>query len=428
MKTYELLVIGAGASGMMAAISAAENGIPGSEILVLERNEKPGKKLYITGKGRCNLTNACDIEELFLNVPRNNKFLYSAFYGFSNAQTIDFFEAAGLKTKVERGDRVFPVSDHASDVIATLKRLMANHGIEVYYHSFVKKIERRLNGEFLITLSDNKTYLTKRLLLATGGKSYQSTGSDGNGYVLAQSLGHAITSLRPSLVPMHAKEEDIKTLQGLSPKNVRIKITDISDGKVLYDQFGEMLFTHFGVSGPLILSASAVVGDRLIKEPLLLHIDWKSALSIEQLDARLLREFEENKKKQLKNAVQGLVPAKLLPVWLQRSGISENARISELTRAERERLIFCLKDFTVTLTGLRGFEEAIITRGGIQVKEINPSTMESKLVPGLYFAGELLDLDAFTGGFNLQIAWSTGYLAGLCAAGAYLDCLKGSKA
>lgn len=420
MHKLKLVVIGAGAAGMMAAISAAQNGIPGREILVLERNEKPGKKIYITGKGRCNLTNACEMEELFLNVPRQAKFLYSAFYTFSNEQVIDFFEHAGMKTKVERGNRVFPVSDHASDVIGALKRMMDRLNIQVEYHARVRQI---LTGESAVSgvrLEDGREYHAGQVLIATGGKSYPTTGSSGDGYTLAQSLGHTITELRPSLVPFTVAEEDVIRMQGLAPKNVQVQILDPAHPKkVLFEGFGEMLFTHFGVSGPLMLSASSVVNDEIAKEKLTLLIDWKPAITEEQLDKRLLKDFEENQNKQFKNALSGLAPAKLLPVLMKRSGIPDEKKVNEITREERRELVHCLKAFSVTLTGLRDFNEAIITRGGISLKEVNPSTMESKLVPGLCFAGEVLDLDAFTGGFNLQIAWSTGYLAGLCAAENY---------
>lgn len=422
MRKYQLMIVGAGAAGMMAAIAAAENGIPGEEILVLERNEKPGKKIYITGKGRCNLTNACEVEDLFRSIPKNAKFLYSAFYTFTNAQVIDFFESAGMRTKVERGNRVFPVSDHASDVIGTLKRMMDRAGIQVVYHAQVKRLEQTTEKRYRVWLTDNRSFESDRVLLATGGKSYPTTGSDGSGYELARMLGHTVTDLRPSLVPFNVSDEDIKALQGLSPKNVRVKITDPGkNNKVIYDEFGEMLFTHFGVSGPLMLTASAVVNDAIQKETLILHLDWKPALTEEQLDKRLLKLFEENKNKQFKNSLAGLAPAKLLPILVARSKIPEDKKVHEITREERAALIACLKDFSMTLTGLRGFQEAIITRGGISLKEVNPSTMESKRMSGLYFAGEMLDLDAFTGGFNLQIAWSTGYLAGLSAAEAYKE-------
>lgn len=420
MHKRELIVIGAGAAGMMAAISAAENGIPGKEILVLERNEKPGKKIYITGKGRCNLTNACEMEELFLHVPRQAKFLYSAFYTFSNAQVIEFFERAGMRTKVERGNRVFPVSDHASDVIGALKRMMDRLDIQVEYHARVRKVlmaEGAISG---VQMENGSVYHAAQVLIATGGKSYPSTGSSGDGYTFARDLGHTITELRPSLVPFTVAEEDVIRMQGLAPKNVRVQIFDPKHPKkTLFEGFGEMLFTHFGVSGPLMLTASAVVNDEIKNNSLTLLIDWKPAVTEEQLDKRILKDFEENQNKQFKNALPALAPAKLLPVLMERSGIPEDKKVNEITRVERRELIRCLKAFPVTLTGLRDFNEAIITRGGVSLKEVNPSTMESKLVPGLMFAGEVLDLDAFTGGFNLQIAWSTGYLAGLCAAEKY---------
>lgn len=420
MHKRELIVIGAGAAGMMAAIAAAENGIPGKEILVLERNEKPGKKIYITGKGRCNLTNACEMEELFLHVPRQAKFLYSAFYTFSNAQVIEFFERAGMRTKVERGNRVFPVSDHASDVIGALKRMMDRLDIQVEYHARVRKVlmaEGAISG---VQMENGSVYHAAQVLIATGGKSYPSTGSSGDGYTFARDLGHTITELRPSLVPFTVAEEDVIRMQGLAPKNVRVQIFDPKHPKkTLFEGFGEMLFTHFGVSGPLMLTASAVVNDEIKNNALTLLIDWKPAVTEEQLDKRILKDFEENQNKQFKNALPALAPAKLLPVLMERSGIPEDKKVNEITRVERRELIRCLKAFPVTLTGLRDFNEAIITRGGVSLKEVNPSTMESKLVPGLMFAGEVLDLDAFTGGFNLQIAWSTGYLAGLCAAEKY---------
>lgn len=420
MRELELIVIGAGAAGMMAAVSASLNGIPGAKIVVLERNEKPGKKMYITGKGRCNLTNACEIEELFLNIPRQAKFLYSAFYTFSNEQVIEFFESAGVKTKVERGNRVFPVSDHASDVIGALKRMMDRLGIRVEYHARVRQILTRDGAVSGVKLENGSVYEAGRVLIATGGMSYPTTGSSGDGYALAQSVGHTVTELRPSLVPFNVADEDVVSMQGLAPKNVRVQICDpLRPKKILFEGFGEMLFTHFGVSGPLMLSASSVVNDQIAKGALTLLIDWKPAISEAQLDKRILKDFEENQNKQFKNALSGLAPAKLLPVLIHRSGIPEEKKVHEITREERQSLLRCLKAFSVTLTGLRDFNEAIITRGGIRLKEVNPSTMESKLVSGLMFAGEVLDLDAFTGGFNLQIAWSTGYLAGLSAAEYY---------
>ncbi|MDD6037934.1 MAG: NAD(P)/FAD-dependent oxidoreductase [bacterium] len=417
MSDYELIIIGGGAAGMMAAIAAAENGMPGEKILLLERNEKLGKKIYITGKGRCNLTNACDIEELFDNVPRQSRFLFSAFYSFSNQQVIDFFEESGMKTKVERGKRVFPVSDHASDVIGALKRRIEKNQIRLRYHSQVKELlfeQRKLSG---VRLCDGTDFFAPRVLIATGGMSYATTGSTGDGYRLAKSAGHNVTALSPSLVPITVAEEDVLQLQGLAPKNVSIKIMD--GKKCIFENFGEMLFTHFGVSGPLILSASAVINEKIQKQPLTLLLDWKPALTMEQLDRRILKEFEENKNRLFKNVLSALAPAKLIPVLIERSKIPENKKINEITREERKQLTLLFKQFSVTLTGLRDFREAIITRGGIVLKEVNPSTMDSKLVKGLYFAGEVLDLDAYTGGFNLQIAWSSGHLAGNCAAEEY---------
>lgn len=449
MRSYELIIIGAGAAGMMAAVSAAKNGIPGEKILVLERNEKPGKKLYITGKGRCNLTNACGVEELFSNVPRQAKFLYPAFYAFTNQNVIEFFEQAGMKTKTERGNRVFPASDHASDVIRVLANEMKKNGIRVEYHARVKRLLER-EGEIRgVALFDGKCFDAQRVLIATGGMSYPSTGSSGDGYALARQVGHEVTGLYPSLVPFAAGDKDlVPALQGLAPKNVRVKIFDPrKPKKILFEDFGEMLFTHFGVSGPLMLTASSLVGAHLDaggpdrrsdggdacqagyggKSPvgkhsdgsLTLLIDWKPALSGEELDRRILRDFEENKNRRFKNALGGLIPVKLIPVVIARSGIPEEKKVNGITRQERKNLTLCLKQFSVTLTGLRDFNEAIITRGGVALNGVNPSTMESKRVRGLLFAGEVLDLDALTGGFNLQIAWSSGYLAGLHAAEEY---------
>lgn len=393
---------------MMAAIRAAELG---NKVLLLEKNEKLGKKIYITGKGRCNLTNACDTEELFGNVPRNARFLYSAFYTFSNWQTIDFFEENGLKTKTERGERVFPVSDHSSDVIATLKRRLEKEGVEVRLHTEVAEllvgVAKQVRG---VRLSDGTELTADRVIIATGGVSYPATGSTGDGYRFAKELGHTVTRCIPSLVPFEAAEAWVPELQGLSLKNISVSI--YKDSKRLYEGFGEMLFTHFGVSGPLLLSASSLVNDYWNRFPLQLKIDLKPALTEQQLDKRILRDFEENANKSLKNAVQKLFPARLVPVMTALSGIPEEKRVNEITREERAAFVQLIKGLPVTLTGFRDFKEAIITRGGVSVKEVNPSTMESKLVKGLFFAGEVLDLDALTGGFNLQIAWSTGYAAG----------------
>ncbi|MCI5873270.1 MAG: NAD(P)/FAD-dependent oxidoreductase [Roseburia sp.] len=408
----KVIVVGGGPARMFAAIAAAENG---HEVTLLEKNEKLGKKLYITGKGRCNITNAGDMDALFDNVMTNSKFLYSAFYTYDNQKVIDFFEENGLPTKIERGNRVFPVSDHSSDVIATLQRVLKAKNVEIRLYTRVETLLTENSGEMEqkvvgVRLSDGKELPADGVILATGGFSYQTTGSTGDGYRFAREVGHSVTEIHPSLVPFYAVESYVKEMQGLSLKNVRVRIRD--GKKLLYDEFGEMLFTHFGVSGPLILSASAAIKPALTKKQLPMEIDLKPALTEEQLDQRLLREFEEAKNKQFKNSIGHLFPTKMIPVMLELGGIDPEKKVNEITREERQGFIRLIKAFPVTLNGLRDFNEAIITRGGVKVKEVNPSTMESKLVKNLYFCGELLDLDAMTGGYNLQIAWSTGYLAG----------------
>ena len=406
----KVLVIGGGAAGMMAAITAAANG---GEVLLLEKNEKLGKKLFITGKGRCNITNAADTEDLFSAIVSNPKFLYSSFYSFTNSQVIDFFEGLGVKTKIERGGRVFPASDHSSDVIRALEREMEQLGVEIYLQAEVKELilkEHVIKG---VVLTSGKKLYADTVIVATGGISYPSTGSTGDGYRFAKACGHQVTVILPSLVPMEVKEWYAKELMGLSLRNIEICVTD--GKKKLYQEFGEMLFTHYGVTGPVILSASSIVGKKLKEKELTLHIDLKPALSEEQLDKRVLREFETNHNRQFKNAVDSLFPSKLRPVIVELSGIPEEKKVHEITKEERLHFVRLIKDFSMTLTGLRGYKEAIITKGGVSVKEIDPSTMESKLVKGLFFAGEVLDLDAVTGGYNLQIAWSTGYLAGMNA-------------
>ena len=403
----KILVVGGGAAGMMAAVTAARRG---KNVLLLEKNEKLGKKLFITGKGRCNLTNSAEIEELFNAVVSNPKFLYSSFYSFTNDQVIGFFEGLGVKTKVERGGRVFPESDHSSDVIRALEQEMKRLGVRISLRTEVKEIlteDGRAKG---VRLSSGRMIAADAVIVATGGISYPSTGSTGDGYRFARECGHKVTDLSPALVPMEVKEWYAKELMGLSLRNIGIRITD--GKKKLYEEFGEMLFTHYGVTGPVILSASSIVGKKLKEHPLTLHIDLKPALTEEQLDKRVLREFEANHNRQFKNAVDSLFPAKLRPVAIELSGIPEEKKVNEVTKEERLHFVRLIKDFSMTLTGLRGYNEAIITKGGVSVKEIDPGTMESKLVKGLYFAGEVLDLDAVTGGYNLQIAWSTGYLAG----------------
>lgn len=422
---------------MMAAIAAADSG---AEVCLVEKNEKLGKKLFITGKGRCNVTNAADMDTLFRSVCTNSKFLYSAFYGYDNQAVMAFLEKAGCPLKTERGDRVFPVSDHSSDVIAALQRELKKRGVEILLNAEVTHIlldmqesvdlqqmesgreaaeteNFHLSGEGMgkcffsgVKLTDGRSIRGDRGILCTGGISYPSTGSTGDGHRIAGETGHKVTELAPALVPFCIVEKWCGRLTGLSLKNVSVTLS--AGKKRLYEGFGEMLFTHFGVSGPLILSASSYYhGEKDVK----LYIDLKPALDEEQLDRRILRDFEENKNRQFKNSLGGLFPVKLIPVMTELSGIFPEKKVNEITREERRNFVRLVKGLPLTVAGTRGFEEAIITRGGVSVKEINPSTMESKKVSGLYFAGEVLDLDALTGGFNLQIAWSTGHLAGVSA-------------
>lgn len=406
----KVLVIGGGAAGMMAAVFAARNG---QEVYLFEKNEKLGKKIFITGKGRCNITNAGDMDTLFASVTRNPKFLYSAFYGFTNEQTITFFEELGVPVKIERGNRVFPVSDHSSDVISALSREMNRLGVQVELNTEVTSIvtemaeTQRVRG---IRLKNGREIAGDACIVATGGISYPSTGSTGDGFRFAKETGHQVTELFPSLVPMEVKEWYAKELMGLSLRNVSAAIYD--GKKKLYEEFGEMLFTHYGVSGPIIISASSYIGEKLTEKELRLSIDLKPALTKEQLDQRVLRDFEENRNKRFKNSVDRLFPAKLKPIMIELSGISPEKKVNEISKEERNRFVNLIKDFSMTLSGLRSYKEAIITKGGVSVKEIDPGTMESKKVKGLYFAGEVLDLDALTGGFNLQIAWSTAAAAG----------------
>ncbi len=411
----KIIVIGGGAAGMMAAIAAAEKG---AEVTLLEQNEKTGKKVFITGKGRCNITNACESEKFFENIISNGKFLYSAFYQMDNQAIIRFFEEAGCKCKEERGERIFPVSDHSSDVIAALNRQMTNRQVKVYLHSKVKELltEQTEEGTQIsgVVLADGKHLTADKVIVATGGKSYEATGSTGDGYLFAEAVGHTVKEIKPALVPFTIREEWCMQMQGLALKNVSVLLQ--CGKKKIYEGFGEMLFTHFGVSGPLILSASSYYVKKYIGQPVTLSIDLKPALTKEQLDKRVLRDFEENRNKQFKNSLDGLLPSKMIPVILKLSGILPEKKVNEVTKEERGMLVELLKNLTMQVTGTRDFKEAIVTQGGVHVKEVNPSTMESKLVKGLYFAGEVLDLDAVTGGFNLQIAWSTGYLAGMSAA------------
>lgn len=406
----KVIVVGGGAAGMMAAVAAAENG---NEVYLFEKNEKLGKKLFITGKGRCNLTNACEMEDLMKQIVTNPRFLYSAFHTLDNIGVMEFFERIGLPLKTERGMRVFPESDHSSDVIKVLQKYLEQLHVSIYLNTEVKQIVEEA-GQFrkMVYGNNNREMQADACIVATGGLSYQSTGSTGDGYRFAQSVGHTITKLSPSLVALNVKETFAKEWMGLTLKNVEVKL--LQGKKVLYFDRGEMLFTHFGVSGPLILSASSYVAEEVLKgkEFPILQIDLKPALTEEQLDARILSDFEEAKNKSFKNSLHHLLPQRMIDVIVALSGIDSDKKVNAISKEERKQLGFLLKHLTLHITGLRDYKEAVITKGGISVKEIVPSTMESKLVKGLYFVGEVLDVDAMTGGFNLQIAWSTGYTAG----------------
>ena len=401
------IVIGGGAAGMMAAYAAA---MCGNEVSLYEKNEKLGKKVYITGKGRCNVTNACETQDLLGNIVTNPKFMYSPIYTFDNNMVQSFMEEWGCPLKTERGNRVFPQSDKSYDVINALIRAMRENKVDINLDSHVSDIltENRHVTGVRVNGCDVEC---DNVILATGGYSYPSTGSTGEGHTMASKLGHHITKCMPALVPFNAAEEWVKELQGLSLRNCGVTIYD-GDHKI-YEDFGEMLFTHFGVSGPTVLSASSYAVDIIRKRPLRLVIDLKPALDEKQLDARILRDFEANINRKFMNSLDKLFPKSLIPVIIERSGIDAQCRVNEITRDKRQGLVKLIKNFDLTLTGLRGFNEAIITHGGVDVKEIDSSTMESKLIKGLYFAGEMIDVDAVTGGFNLQVAWSTGYLAGI---------------
>lgn len=403
----KVLIIGAGAAGTMAAITAAKNK---NDVELFEKNSKTGKKIYITGKGRCNLTNCVESTELIKNTVRNPKFMYSSFSAFNSNNTINFFNGLGCTTKVERGNRVFPESNHSSDIIKALDSGMKTYGVHVHYNEEVEDILTDENAKRVIgiKLKNGKKVLGDNVIIATGGLSCKSTGSTGAGYGFAKKLGHTVTDLRPSLVGLTVKEKFVEDLEGLSLKN--IKVTVKKGKKVLFDELGEMLFTRNGVSGPLILSLSSVAGDFLENNKII--IDLKPALTREKLDERLIRDFTEFKGKALKNAMDKLLPKSLIPIFLKRTKINIEKKAGLLTKVERNVIIELLKGFTLEILALKGFEEAVITRGGVSVKEINPKTMESKKIKGLYFAGEVIDVDALTGGFNLQIAWSTGFVAG----------------
>ena len=459
----KIVIIGGGPAGMMSAISAKEKN-PKNEVIILEKNNQLGKKLLITGKGRCNITSSLDMEDFIKNIPGNGRFLYSAFNEFTNKDIINFLKEEGLEVKKERGDRIFPVTDKSLDVLRCFERRIKKLEIEVKYNVKVEKIlvksenkipkeengmlldkegktineDKKTTDEDKISIDEKEISLKQdemsiygvktnigiikadKVILATGGKSYPLTGSTGDGYNLAKELGHKITEIKPSLVPLEIYEKDIcSNLQGLSLKNVLINIIDKNKGKVIYNDFGEMIFTHFGVSGPIILSASAHlvryknIAQLLKENKIILKIDFKPALDEQKLDARILRDFEEIKNKQFKNSLDKLLPQKLIPVIIKKTNIDEEKRVNLIKKEERKKLVSLIKNFEVTISKFRPIEEAIITAGGISIKDINPKTMESKIVKNLFFAGEIIDVDAYTGGFNLQIAYSTGYVAGI---------------
>ena len=405
----KVIIIGAGAAGIMAAVSATLNG---HTVSIYEKNDRIGRKLYITGKGRCNITNAADMKTIMENVVNNSKFLYSAFKQFDNQDVVEMLENAGCPTKVERGNRVFPVSDKSSDVIKAFQKILSELSVEVNLKAEVNSLIIEDSICKGIKLADKSIY-ADAVIVATGGRSYPGTGSTGDGYRFAKNSGHKVGKLYPSLVPFTLEEkEEIKQLQGLSLKNVAVEIYD--GDKNIYKDIGEMLFTHFGISGPTLISASSYAVERIIddKKKLRIFIDLKPALDNEKLDARLLRDFESAKNKQLKNVLPKLLPLKLIPEVLRQADLKEDIKICNITRKERLKLLYALKNLSYTIDGVRGFEEAIITKGGVDVSDINPKTMESRLITSLYFVGEVLDIDALTGGYNLQVAWSTGYVAG----------------
>lgn len=404
----DLIVIGAGPAGLMAAGTAARNG---HQVVVLEKNDRPGRKLRITGKGRCNVTNDCEPQDVIAAATANGRFLYSCVQAFSPADTMAFFEAQGVQLKTERGNRVFPISDHAQDIVDALAGFCKDAGVRFCFGCDADQI---LTEDGVVTgvhLKGGKVLQAPNVLIACGGSSYAATGSDGSGIRLARKLGHTITPILPSLVPLISVDSDCAQMQGLSLRNVGVRVEDTVSGKDVYKDFGELLFTHFGLSGPTILSASAHMR-AMSPGRYRVHIDLKPALTPEQLDARLLRDLEKNHNRQFSNSLGELLPAKSIPVVVDRSGISPEIRCHSLTREQRQALVALLKDFTVDIEGFRPINEAIVTSGGVDVREVNPKTMASKLVRGLYFAGEVLDLDAYTGGFNLQIAFSTGYAVG----------------
>ncbi len=406
---YDLIVVGGGAAGLMASVLAAK--VYCKSVLVLEKNERLGRKLLITGKGRCNVTNNCDINTLITNIPKNPRFLYSAFNSFSSQDTMDFFEGLGVKLKTERGNRVFPESDKAIDIVNALEKEIRRLKIDVRTETVCDVLTENGVASGVICES-GKEYFAPSVLIATGGKSYPLTGSTGDGYVIAKKHGHNIIPPTPSLIPILTEEKCVKDMQGLSLKNVTLSVFE--NGKEIYSELGEMLFTHFGISGPLVLSASAHIRDINNKE-YKLFIDLKPGLTDEMLDKRILRDFQGALNRDIINSLGALLPRKMIPVVLNRAGIPFETKVNAVTKEQRQSLLNMIKAFPLTATGFRPIEEAIITTGGIDTKEINPKTMESKLLPGLYFSGEVIDVDGYTGGFNLQIAFSTANLAAMNA-------------
>ncbi|MFR8233254.1 MAG: NAD(P)/FAD-dependent oxidoreductase [Clostridia bacterium] len=412
----KVVVIGGGPAGMMAAITSRENG---NDVTIIEKNKQLGKKLLITGKGRCNITSSLDMSEFIKNTPGNGMFLYSAFQKYTNQDIIKFLEKQGLRVKEERGNRIFPITDKSLDVLKCFESKIKELDIKINFDEEAKELIINENKEIKAVKTSKREIIADKVILATGGKSYPLTGSTGDGYKMVEELGHKITSIKPSLVPLEIYDKNLCTkLQGLSLKNVSIKLIDKQKNKEIYEDFGEMIFTHFGVSGPIILSSSAHLVrhkniEQLMKEKkIILKIDFKPALREEKLDERILRDFNEFKNKQFKNALDKLLPQKLIPVIIEKSEINPNKKVNEITKKERANLLKQLKDFEVDVKEFRSIDEAIITSGGISIKEINPKTMESKKIKGLFFAGEIIDVDSYTGGFNLQVAYSTGYVAG----------------
>lgn len=412
----KVIVIGGGPAGMMSAISSAQNG---NEVILIEKMQTLGRKLLITGKGRCNITSSLDIDEFIENTPGNGRFLYSCFENFTNKDIIKFLKEQGLEVKEERGNRIFPVTDNSQDVLKCFTKRLKELNVKIILNTQVLEIIEE-NNKVLGVKTIKEIIKCNKVILATGGRSYPLTGSTGDGYTIAKKLGHTITQIKPSLVPLESFDKELcRSLQGLSLKNVSIKIIDKQKNKQIYEDFGEMIFTHFGISGPIILSGSAhlvryrCIEDLMKNKNIILNIDLKPALSEEKLDERILRDFNEFKNKQFKNALDKLLPQKLIDIMIQKSTIGAEKKVNEITKEERRKLVNLIKNFEILIKDFRPIDEAIITSGGINIKQINPKTMESKLVNGLFFAGEIIDVDSYTGGFNLQIAYSTGYTSGL---------------